>query len=82
MFLLDLLLISANLLGFFFFLPKTLEVLKRTVIVQGSIKTTAVSDKSAFPEYNTNITLRNQRHKLNKYVLQTRNAQFKVITIK
>lgn len=38
--------------------------------------------KSAFPEYNTNITLGNQRHKLTKYVLQTRIAQFKVITMK
>lgn len=59
MFLLHLLLISVNLLGFFSFLQKTLEVVKRTVIVQGSMKTTAVSDKSAFPEYNTNITFRN-----------------------
>lgn len=46
MFLLHLLLISVNLLGFFFsFFPKTLEVVKRTVIDQGSIKTTAVSEK-------------------------------------
>lgn len=45
MFLLDLLLISANLLVVFSFLPKTLGVVKRTVIVQGSIKTTAISDK-------------------------------------
>lgn len=46
MFLLDLLLI--NVLTFWVFsslLQKTLEVVKRTVMVQGSIRTTAVSDK-------------------------------------
>lgn len=45
MFLLDLLFISANLLGFFSFLPATLEVVQRIVMVQGSIKTTAINDK-------------------------------------
>lgn len=46
MFLLDLLLISVLTFWVFSsYLQKTLEVVKRTVMVQGSIRTTAVSDK-------------------------------------
>lgn len=45
MFLLDLQLVSAKNLLVFLFLLKTLGVVKRTVIFQGSIKTTVVSDK-------------------------------------